>query len=53
MALDTASAVRQLGVIAADLSRLVRVAQANGAIRQDILDACLAEVRAAVVAFRS
>ena len=53
MAIDAASAVRQLGAIAADLSRLVKVAQANGAIRQDQVDACLAEVRAAVVAFRS
>ncbi len=53
MAIDTASAVRQLGAIAADLSRLVKVVQANGAIRQDVLDACLAEVRAAVVTFRS
>jgi hypothetical protein len=52
MPIDTASAVRQLGAIAADLSRLVKVAQANGAIRQDVLDACLADVRAAVVAFR-
>ena len=51
MAIDTASAVRQLGAIAADLNRLVKVAQANGTIRQDQVDACLTEVRAAIAVF--
>ena len=48
---DTAGAIRQLGVIAADLGRLARIAQANGPIRQDELDACLAQVRAAIAVF--
>jgi hypothetical protein len=33
------------------LSQLVKAAQANEAIRQDRLDACLAEVRAAIAVF--
>jgi hypothetical protein len=48
---ETADAVRQLGVIAADLSRLARAAQANGALRQDELDVCLTRVRAAIAVF--
>jgi hypothetical protein len=48
---DTAGAIRQLGVIAADLGRLAWIAQANGPIRQDELDACLAQVRAAIIVF--
>jgi len=51
MPIDRADAVRQLGVIAADLSRLARAAQANGALRQGELDACLRRVRAAMAVF--
>jgi hypothetical protein len=51
MPFDRADAVRHLGVIAADLSRLARVAQANGALHQDELDACLSRVRAAIAVF--
>jgi hypothetical protein len=51
MARETASAVRQLGAVAVDLSRLVQVAQADGAIRPDVLDACLIRVRAVIAVF--
>jgi hypothetical protein len=48
---DAAATIRQLSAIAADLGRLVGIAQANGAIRQDQVDGCLAEVRAAIAVF--
>ena len=51
MPIDAADAVRQLGAIAADLSRLARVAQANGALHQDELNACLTRVRAVIAVF--
>ena len=48
---DTASTIRQLRAIAAELRRLVGIAQANGTIRQDQVDACLIEVRASIAVF--
>jgi hypothetical protein len=48
---ETANAVRQLGAVAVDLNRLVEVAQADGAIRPDVLDACLTRVRAVIAVF--
>jgi hypothetical protein len=51
MAIEAANSVRQLGAIAADLSRLARAAQANGALPQDELDACLTRVRAVIAVF--
>jgi hypothetical protein len=51
MPIDAADAVRQLGAIAAALSRLARVAQANRALHQDELDACLTRVRAVIAVF--
>ena len=48
---ETANAVRQLGVVAVDLNRLVEVAAADGAIRPDVLDACLTRVRAVIAVF--
>jgi hypothetical protein len=51
MPIDTANVVRQLGAVAVDLSRLVEVAEANEAIRQDVLVACLTRVRAVIAVF--
>jgi uncharacterized protein (DUF1778 family) len=45
---DTAATIRLLSLVAADLRRIVEIAQANGAIRQDELDACLLQIRAAI-----
>jgi hypothetical protein len=51
MPIDTANVVRQLGAVAVDLSQLVEVPQANEAIRQDALVACLTRVRAVIAVF--
>jgi hypothetical protein len=48
---DAAGTIRQLSAIAADLRRLATIAQANGAIGDDELGTCLAQVRAAIGVF--
>jgi hypothetical protein len=48
---DSASVIRQLGSIAAELRRLATIAESDGAIRGDELGGCLAHVQSAIGAF--
>jgi hypothetical protein len=50
LAAETAATIRQLSLVAAELRRIVEIAQAKGGIRQDEVNACLLQVRAAIAA---
>ena len=46
---DAAGTIRQLSAIAAELRRLLAIAEANGVIPEDELRACLAQVQTAIL----
>ena len=48
---DSATMIRQLSSIAADLRRLAAIAESNGAIQADDVFACVAQVHAAIGSF--